>query len=110
MPGHRADRHCPEIPSPSPFLESRGLDELRGRAPYRRNIFVDIHLHCHDQSIEVDAERNSCLIETSDCGNFTLIECTKYLIISHHVPLLPIVLECPWLICKFRAGPRAGEK
>src|SRR5438067_13806536 len=43
-------------------------------------------------------------------GNFTLIECTKHLIISHHVPLLPIVLECPWLICKFRAGPRAREK
>src|SRR6266849_4290 len=72
---------------PSPFLESRDLDELRGCAPDRGDKFVYIHLHGRDQSIEVDAERNSRFVKTSDFGNVTLIKRTKYPLI-HHAPLL----------------------
>ena len=75
--------------SPSALVESCGLDELCRRPPNRRYKLIHIYLHGPDQSVELDTQRHGCLVETSDRGKFSLIECTKNRSSGHHAALLP---------------------
>src|SRR5713101_3578521 len=69
---------------------------------------VNICLHRRNQIIEVDAQRNGGLVKTSDCREFTLVECTKCRSGRHHTPLLPRVMKrCLWTVPL--DGARAGR-
>src|SRR6266704_538854 len=73
---------------PGAFHVSLGLDQLRGRAPYRHYAAIHERLHRGDQGVEVDPQRRRRLVEARDGGNSSLVECTERRSCGPHEVLL----------------------
>src|SRR6267143_1123020 len=78
---------------PGAFHVSLGLDQLRGRPPYRRHVLAHERLHRLYQGVEVDPERRRSPVETCDPGYPALVECAECRSCGFHKPSLGMSRE-----------------